>query len=124
MLSKNPLIWAAGLAALFIIVLTFWMPFKEAAKFTFAVYFIFYLPGYFFLQNFYKADSMLEQNSLSLTMGIAMIATLSYAVRELRIIYNQTTIIILAGSIIIVSLLWEQVRQRKNLSGTRKRRGR
>lgn len=122
MLTKHPLTWATGLTLMLIVILSFWISLVEAVKFTLTVYFFIYLPGYFFLRNLFKSESVLEQNALSVTVGIIMMASLTYAVKELRIIYNQATVIILAAGIIIGSLLWEQARQRKNRGASKRTR--
>lgn len=121
MLTKHPLTWATGLALMLIATLSFWISLAEAVKFTLTVYFFIYLPGYFFLRNLFKSDSVLEQNALSVTVGIIMMASLTYAVKELRIIYNQATVIILAAGIIIGSLFWEWTKQRKNPSTAKRK---
>lgn len=113
--------WAAGFGVLLAIVLTFWMPIDQAAKLSLGIYFILYLPGYFFLKQFYQSGRILEQNVLSIAVGIALLIIISYYTRLYGITQTAMLLIVYSAVIILGSLAMEFLKKRKILSAKEKR---
>lgn len=121
MLAKN-ILWASTLTLFLLAALSALIPFWQALKMTAILYFVLYLPGYFFLKNIYFNESALEQNTLSLILGIVLNAEAAYLLRLLAVPYTKITALICAIAIIAGSLLWEQAQQRKTRGVSKKRR--
>jgi uncharacterized membrane protein len=121
MLTKQ-LIWAGELALFLLAALSAFMPFGQSIRIVAILYFILYLPGYFFLKNLYFSENALEQNTLSLILGIVLNAEAAYLLRLLAVPYTKTTALTCAGAIIGASLLWEQAQQRKTRGASKRRK--
>ncbi len=121
MLNKK-LTWATALALFLLAALSIFMPFGQAIRMALILYFLLYLPGYLFLKNIYKSESVLEQNTLSLILGIVLMSEAVYLLRLLNIPYTTTTALSCAAVIILASLLWEQARQRKTRGASKRKR--
>ncbi len=121
MLTKN-ITWAAALAMLLLAALSAFMPFGQALRMAAITYFLLYLPGYSFLKNIYKSESTLEQNTLSIILGIVLQSEIAYIFHISGMPYTRTAPIICAAAIIGASLLWEQARQRKTRAASKRRK--
>lgn len=121
MLEKN-LTWATALAFFLLAALSIFMPFGQATRMVAILYFMLYLPGHFFLKNIYESESAIEQNTLSVIIGIVLMSEAAYLLRLLSISYTKTAALICAAAIISVSLLWEQARRRKNRGASKRRK--
>jgi uncharacterized membrane protein len=119
MLEKN-LIWAGALSFFLLAVLSIFMPFGQAMRMVVILYFILYLPGYFFLKNIHFNENALEQNTLSIILGIVLMSEAAYLLRLLNIPYTKTTVLICSAIIISASLLWERARQRKTRGASKR----
>lgn len=121
MLTKN-IIWTTALALFLLAALSVFMPFGQAIRMAAILYFMLYLPGYFFLKNIYKSESMIEQNTLSLILGIVLQSEIAYVLYAFTIPYYRTTAVMCAAAIIGASLLLEQARQRKTRGASKRRK--
>ena len=120
MLTKN-IKWATALVIFLLAALSVFMPFGQAIRISATLYFILYLPGYFFLKNLNESDSIIEQNTLSTILGIVLQSEIAYTFYIFNMPYTSTTALVCTAAIIGASLLWERARQRK-IRGASKRR--
>jgi len=99
--------WGLGLAIALLIAASPLIGIEQAAKFAFVIYFLIYLPGLLLSRK----ENPLEQNTLSIIIGIMLITGMSYAILLLRLPYTRTTLILAA--LILGAVLWELRRRRK-----------
>jgi len=110
--------WGLGLAIALIASISLMIGIVQAAKLTFVIYFLIYLPGFLLARK----ESALEQNTLSIVIGIMLITGTSYAMLLLRLPYTKTTLILAA--LILGAVLWELKRRRKIPGGKGKKKAR
>jgi len=110
--------WGLGLAFALITSLSLMIGIEQAAKLTFVIYFLIYLPGFLIARK----ENALEQNTLSIIIGILLLTGASYAILLLRLPYTKTTLII--AMLILGAVLWELKRRRKTPVGKGKQKAR